>query len=494
MPALTLARIEELAARGESEFLELKQSTAQLREAAQTICGMLNRPQPNGRYVLFGVAPDGTPVGQQVGERTIEQVAAEIREIRPQVSPRVDRVPVADGREVIAVAVPAADKPPYTYKHRPYRRVGNTTSVMPEAEYQRILIERAHQEDARWENQPAEGWSIDELDAARIRNIIELARQCGRLDTPDDDPARLLRGLGLYTNGVLQKSAVVLFGKTKQITARMSQCLLRVARFRGSRGTAHSEFLDNRQFRGNAFELLEHAERFLSENVSISSKIGEDHMQRLDEPLYPLAAIREALVNALCHRDYSIAGGSIGIAVYNNRLEVTSTGSLPFGLTPQGLLEMPVSKPWNPSIARAFFCCGYFENWGQGIEKMAKLAVNAGLPRPEILDENGCVTVRFRNDRRTTQHSATDDRKQAVLSLLKRVDDNGLSKREIQDRLVPPASERQVRRALEELKKEKLVTYTQSGPAARWRLLSDAERQRLVVERAVGFDDDDIPF
>ena len=163
MPALTLARIEELAARGESEFLELKQSTAQLREAAQTICGMLNRPQPNGRYVLFGVAPDGTPVGQQVGERTIEQVAAEIREIRPQVSPRVDRVPVADGREVIAVAVPAADKPPYTYKHRPYRRVGNTTSVMPEAEYQRILIERAHQEDARWENQPAEGWSIDEL-------------------------------------------------------------------------------------------------------------------------------------------------------------------------------------------------------------------------------------------------------------------------------------------------------------------------------------------
>ena len=470
MPSLTLARIEELVAQGESEFLELKQSTGQRGEAAKTICGMLNRPQPNGRYVLFGVTPDGEPVGQQMGDRTLEDVSAELRQISPQVSPRIDRVPVAEGREVIAVAVPAADRPPYTYKHRPYRRVGNTTSVMPEDEYQRILLERTHREGARWENRPAEGWSPDELDANRIRRIVDLARQHGRLDASGDDSTELLRGLGLYSDGVLRKSAVVLFGQAEQIEARMSQCLLRVARFRG---VDRSEFLDNRQFRGNAFELLEHAERFLRDTIPIAGRIVPGRMARVDEPRYPPPATREALINALCHRDYSIAGGSIGVAVYDDRLEVTSTGPLHFGLTPKKLLEAHEPEPWNPDIASTFFRCGFSEHWGRGTLEMARLALDAGLPRFEILDKNGFVTVRFWSDYHAAQQGDADNRKQAILSLLKHAGGEGLSKREIRDRLVPSASERQVRRALEELQEERLASITKSGPAARWKVLAD---------------------
>ena len=485
MPSLTLARIEELAARGESEFLEFKQSTGQRGEAAKTVCGMLNRPQPNGRYVLFGVSPDGRPVGQQMGDRTIEDVSAELQEISPKVSPRIDRVPVTEGREVIAVAVPAADRPPYTYRRQPYRRVGNTTSVMPEDEYQRILLERAHREGVRWENRPAEGWSLDELDAGRIHYVIDLAKQRRKLNVPNSrNPADLLQGLGLYSEGVLRKSAVVLFAKAEPMEARMPQCLLRAARFRG---TDRTEFLDNRQFHGNAFDLLEHAERFLSETTPVAGKIVPSNMARVDKPLYPPDATREALVNALCHRDYSIAGGSIHVAVYDDRLEVTSTGPLPFGLTPRVLLESegPVSKPWNPDIAGAFARCGFSERWGRGAAQMAKLAVDTGLPRPQILDENECVTVRFWNDHHAAQRHGTDSRKQMILSLLKRASDNGLSKREIHDRLVPPASERQVRRALEELQEEKLARSTKSGPAARWKL-TDEERRRQ--------DEADIPF
>ena len=484
MPPLTLAWIKELAARGESEFLELKKSTGQRGEAAKTICGMLNRPQPNGRHVLFGVAPDGELVGQKVGDQTIEDVSAEIREIRPQISPRIDRVPVAKGREVIAVAVPAADKPPYTYKRTPYRRVGNTTSEMPDDEYHRILLERAHREGTRWENRPAENWSLDDLDASRIHRIVGLARQRGRLDAPGDDPAKLLRGLGLCSNEVLQKSAVVLFGKAEQIGARMPQCLLRVARFRG---LDRSEFLDNRQFRGNAFDLLEHAERFLHDTLPIAGRIIPGRMAREDKPLYPPLATREALLNALCHRDYSIAGGSIGVAVYDDRLEVTSIGPLHFGLTPKKLLKEHDPEPWNPDIANTFFRCGFSENWGRGTLEMTQLTVDAGLPRPEILDRNGFVTVRFWRDHEVARRSAADDRKRMILTLLERTGDNGLSKREIHDRLVPPASERQVRRALEELQKERLATCPKSGPSARWRLLSDEERRAHIS-------DDDIPF
>ena len=485
MPSLTLARIEELAAQGESEFLELKKSTGQCREAAKTICGMLNRPQPNGRYVLFGVTPDGKPVGQQVGNQTIEEVAAEIREIRPPISPRIDRVPMAADREVIAVAVPAADRPPYTHRHRPYRRVGNTTSVMPEDEYQRILLERVHREGVRWENRPAEGWSLDELDAERISHAIDLAKQRRQLNVPDSrSPANLLRGLGLYSEGVLRQSAVVLFGRAEPIADRMPQCLLRAARFRG---TDRTEFLDNRKFQGNAFDLFEHARRFLNETIPVAGKIVPGSMTREDKPLYPPDATREALVNALCHRDYSIAGGSIHVAVYDDRLEVTSTGPLPFGLTPEVLLEsdVPISKPWNPDIAEVFVRCGFSERWGRGASQMAKLVVDTGLPRPQILDENECVTVRFWNDHHAAQRNGTDSRKQMILSLLERAGDTGLSKREIRDRLVPPASERQVRRALEELQDEKLARSTKLGPAARWKITPKVEN---VIT------DDDMPF
>ena len=112
----------------------------------------------------------------------------------------------------------------------------------------------------------------------------------------------------------------------------MPQCTLRVARFRG---TDRTEFLDNRQFHGNAFTLLKAAERFLRETLPIAGRIEADRFERVDEPLYPTVAIREALANALCHRDYSIGGGSVGVAVYDDRLEITSSGSLHFGLTPE---------------------------------------------------------------------------------------------------------------------------------------------------------------
>lgn len=394
---------------------------------------------------------------------------------------------MAADRAVIAVEVPKADQPPYTYRRIPYRRVDSTTSKMPEEEYQRLLFERMHREGMRWENQAADGWSLDELDADRIRRAVDLARQHQRLNAPAErDPAGLLRGLELYADGALKKAAAVLFGKAEPVAARMPQCLLRVARFRG---TDRAEFLDNRQFQGNAFELLEHAERFLTESIPIAGKIVSGRMAREDRPLYPPAATREALVNALCHRDYSIAGGSIGVAIYDDRLEVTSTGSLPFGLTPEGLLtaEAPDPKRRNPDIARTFFRCGFSESWGRGAAEMAKLAVRAGLPRPEILDENESVTVRFWRSRHVMSQGETDKRKQRILFLLRQANDDGLSKREIQDRLVPPASERQVRRALEELQKERLAICPKSGPLARWRLLNDEDRQAYLSN------DDDIP-
>ena len=324
---MNIERITALAASGETETLEFKETTGTRREAAMTVCAFLNQ---DGGQVLFGVTQNLAVVGQQVSERTVEELSAELRRIDPPAFPTVERVPLDGDREVIVVSTGQGASRPYTYRGSAYRRVGNTTLAMSADEHNRMLLERMHSEQRR-ENQPAAGWSVNDLDVAEIRRTVSEAVRRGRLEEPDSgDPSDMLRGLGLLHDGVLLRSATSLFGRTERLEFEMPQCLLRVARLRG---TDRMEFLDNRQFNGNAFTLLANAERFLRDTLPIAGRFEQDRFDRIDEPLYPPLATREALANALCHRDYSIGGGSVGIAVYDDRLEVTSSGSLHFGLS-----------------------------------------------------------------------------------------------------------------------------------------------------------------
>ena len=321
--------IAALAANGESERLELKSTTGERREAAKTACAMLNR---QGGLIIIGVTPEGKVAGQQIGSDSIEDVSREFQEIDPPAFPSIERIPLELGREALLVRVSRGDMAPYRYRGEAYRRVGNTDRRMSRDDEHRMFLERVHTEH-RWENQPANGWSVDDLDPIEIRRTVNEAIRIGRLADPVPETIEdILRGMGLLKDGALLRAAVVLFGQERPIVAssEWTQCLLRVARFQGVSHTG--DFLDNRQFRGNAFTLLAHAERFLSDHLPISGRFTPDSFVRIDEPLYPREALREALANALCHREYTSGGSSIGVAIYDDRLEITSIGSLHFGL------------------------------------------------------------------------------------------------------------------------------------------------------------------
>ena len=470
---MTLEWVMTLVAAGESETVECKATTGTRREAAATVCAMLNQ---RGGHVLFGVTPAGDVEGQQVSDRTIEEVSAELQRIDPPAFPEIERVQVDEDRQVIAIRVSRGSSPPYQYRGAAYRRVGNATRVMSANEYNRMLFDRMHSEQ-RWENQPAAGWTVDDLDVAEIRNTVAEAVRIGRLNEPGSrKPQDLLRGLGLLRDDVLFRAATALFGSAERLEFEMPQCLLRVARFRGIN---RSDFLDNRQFNGNAFALLANAERFLRETLPIASRFESGRMARIDEPLYPPLATREALANALCHRDYAMGGGSIGLAVYDDRLEVTSTGPLHFGLTPDDLFGPHESRPWNPMIARTFYRRGIIEEWGRGTLRMAELATSAGLPRPEIEERGDCVTVRFRRVDYVPPRGSGDDvmkRQDAIVALLDDAED-GLALREIVAGLVTDASERQIKRALAGLRDRGLAKSTGRGPGARWRRIRSEESE-----------------
>lgn len=460
--------VKALAAAGESETLEFKETTGQRRLAAKTVCAFLNQ---RGGKVLFGANQDGVVVGQQVGKKTMEDISRELRRIQPPVFPGVERVGIDGNRDAIVVSASRGPLRPYTYHDKSYKRVGSTTTAISTDEYNRMLFERMHKEE-RWENQPATGWSIDGLDADEIRHAVAEAARRGRLAEPATrEVSDMLRGLGLLHNGVLLRAAVVLFANSERLTYDMPQCLLRVARFRG---LDKMEFLDNRQFIGNAFTLLANAELFLRETLPIAGRFERDRFERIDEPLYPVLATREALANALCHRDYSAGGSSISVAVYDDRLEIISPGSLHFELTPEKLFTAHESKPWNPLIAHTFYRRGIIEERGSGTLNMAKSAKDAGIPAPEIEDNGGYVTVRFRHRQPLSQtlserrlNIEPEELSRKIFDMIIRAED-GLAWREILARTSTSVSEWQVRKVLETLRDDGIIIPVGHGKGARW--------------------------
>lgn len=164
-------------------------------------------------------------------------------------------------------------------------------------------------------------------------------------------------------------------------------------------------------------------------------------------------------------------------------------GQVLFGVTPEGnvvgqqvsertiealsnelqLFEPHESRPWNPLIAGTFYRRGVIERWGSGTLKIAEQVSAAGLPPPEIEDDGGCVTVRFRHGQFVPQQRIESiKRQETILTLLERAAD-GLALRDIQVVLGPEVSQRQVRRVLEGLRNSGLVESTGPGPRARWK-------------------------
>lgn len=383
--------LRALVTEGESERLEFKRSTAELERALRTACGMLNCGIVG--HVVFGVTNAGEITGQPVGDNTIEGIAQRLQTaFEPPAPVGIDRVPIERNNEAIVLRI-GPGWVLHAYEGHHYERVGRSTHRMPMATYERRLLEQAHTGN-RWEVLPAEGVKLDDLDASEIIRTIEEAIRRQRLEDPGTrDLREQLVGLGVMDGDRLLNAAVVLFGKPSRLQTSFPQCVLRLARFRG---VTTSEFIDNRQEIGNVFELFIRGQRFFRDHLPVAGRIVPDLFERVDDPLYPSEALREALANALCHRDYRAGGGSVSLAIFDDRLEITSTGPLPFGLTPEDLTRPHQSRPWNPMIAGILFRRGIIETWGRGTLKIIEQTEAAGLPAPEFEATRHHVTVRFR--------------------------------------------------------------------------------------------------
>lgn len=386
----TLAALQPLIARGESETLEFKRSTAELRRAGETLCAFLNG---EGGQVLIGVKPDGKIVGQQVADITLRDIAAMLGRFEPAVRVEVRRVDVGGDRQVIVLdAPPARQFVPFVFESKPYKRVGSTTTVMSQEEYARLLLDRNHARH-RWENQPAVGVRLEDLDHEEILRTRQTAIEQRRLSAGTSmEVGDILDRLGLRVDGRITQAAQMLYGA--KFLPHYPQALLKLGRFRGTKITG--DILDNKQEYLHAFAMVREAIAWLDRTLPLSARFPKGSILREDRLPVPAEGLREIIINAVIHRDVSNPSSYVAIAVFDDRIEVRSIGDFPTGVRAELLLREHLSVRRNPLIAEAFHRTGAIEAWGRGTNRVIEECRAYGIPDPTFVEEAGAVTVTFK--------------------------------------------------------------------------------------------------
>jgi ATP-dependent DNA helicase RecG len=464
---MDIVHLEEMVQRGESETLEFKKSTALLSSVGETLCGFLNG---KGGKVVIGITADKKIVGQSVSDNTFRELAELLKKFEPSPAISLDRIELEPNKEVIVLtASPRACDVPYVYCGRPYQRIESTVSQMTQHTYQKLLLERSHH-NQRWENEIASDYTVNDLDVEEIWRTMRKGAESRRLpEYQGEDIPSILDKLGLRSKGQLLNAAIVLFGK--RFLPEFTQCQLRLARFKGVDKT---EFIDQSQLIGNAFYLLEEAMIFLRKHLPLAGKILPGVLERVDEPLFPLEALREALVNAFCHRTYTSPGGAVSIAIFDDHLEIWNDGTLPFGLTTADLKKDHTSHQRNPLIATMFYHRGLIEKWGRGTQKIVSLCVKAGHPEPEFSEQTGSFVVRFLPNSYIApyriSHDLTDRQRHILVSLAVSLG-KGITFTEVKVKLPTQPADRTLRDDFQHLKKLGLIDVRGYGRGAKWYLV-----------------------
>ncbi len=269
-----------------------------------------------------------------------------------------------------------------------------------------------------------------------------------KLKRTDLESLRLITGC--QGRKVPTKGGMLLFGKERH--QYFPDAWIQAGRFRG---TDKAHIIDTLEIRSLPLHAVEETIAFVQKHSLRGMEIGA--VRRKERWNLPPVAVREAIINAIVHTDYSQHGAPIRISIFDDRLEVENPGLLPFGLTVDDLLQ-GVSKLRNRVIGRVFHELGLIEQWGSGIQRMVAVCRDAGLASP-VLEE---ISARFRVTVHTSSTSApsVDRTDQAVLDAL--ADDKGLSTREIAN--VIGLTARATRSRLLKLVERGLVRVIGTGP------------------------------
>ena len=380
--------ILEQIARGEGKTLEFKEVIPASGRLAKTIVAFANT---GGGKIIIGVKDNGTIVG--IDNSTVPDYMDRIANmahdlIHPLIAPDIYAYSLQDMTIVVVEVYPSSLKPHFLKSLGKatgvYIRVG-ASNKQADLEYVQELERQKHNisfDEDRCVDCPDEAGYIEDL---KQLLATQLRREITDETLTNLKFLRTQQGKRQLTN-----AAPILMGTWEYVH-------IKCARFKGDNSDV---FIDRKELTGNLFSQLENAMKFLLANINLSGEVGADHLRRIDSYEIPPEALREALVNAVVHRDYVMSGSDIKVAVYDSRIEITSPGAFPRGITLDEVLDGR-SEVRNKVIARVFKEAELIEQWGRGIQKLTRLCLEAGLQKPDIVETGMFVQVTFHRKNRT---------------------------------------------------------------------------------------------
>ena len=268
-----------------------------------------------------------------------------------------------------------------SYKGVYHYRSGSTKQVLNGPALESFLLRKR---GVTWDNLPLPAFKASEVDDAAVEKFKALAAKKGRIESKllEEPKEALLDKLHLTSGEYLTNAAMLLFCKDPE---RYQQgAFLKVGYFEND-----ADLLYQDEIRGSILEQVDKALEVIYLKY-MKAKISYQGAQRIERYFVPEEALREALLNAICHKQYQ-SGVPIQISVYEDRLYVANIGSLPEGWTSDNLMGKHASKPYNPNIAHVFYLAGFIESWGRGFEKICNALRTENLPIPEYTIHPGDI-------------------------------------------------------------------------------------------------------
>ena len=358
--------------------------------------------QDDGGIIIFGV--DEKQNYKEVGVYDPQDIQKKINEQCLQMEPVVRpllTVLEKDGKSFVSAEIPGADVAdrPVFYQGKgrvkgSFIRVGDSDEPMTEYEiYSYEAYRKKYQDDVR----VIERATFESLNQVLLAKYIELLK-IGKprlAAIPDNEIYELM---SIKRAGEITLSAVMNFSPYPQ--AYFPQlCIIATVvpgTEMGAQGDQGERFLDNQRIEGNIPEMLEGAIQFVSRNMRTKTIIDPHTGKREDRTDYPITAIREAILNALVHRDYSIhtEGMPIQLIMYENRMEIRNPGGI-YGRIKIDQLGKVQPDTRNPVIASELEVLKVTENRYSGIPTIRRTMQEYNLPQPEFLDERGSFIVKL---------------------------------------------------------------------------------------------------
>jgi len=387
-----MTNIKSIIAQGEGKEVEFKE---RMKDGAyKTISAFANT---HGGILLCGVKDNKELIGIDASSKNIDKITNIITN-NLKIYPLIDVVEI-DSVKILCIKVRKSTIP-VSFKDSYYIRVGTTTRKL-EGESLVDFISRS-QNTKSWET--IEGnFSYDEIDEETLNRFIEMGTLNKRLKNinVEMDLKAKLNHLGMIKSNKLINAAILLFGKDPQ--KYFPNAVVRIAKIREK-----VNIINCREIKGNLFQQIDKFQEEIKNNTNVEFIIPHDDFQRIDVWEYPLLAIREGILNAVIHRDYSRTNVPTQVKIYENCIYIYNIGGLKEGISLKRLKEPHPSLSRNSIITNMVYRAGYIEELGTGIERMREDLEKAGHPDLDFIEDSYsftlCIWGKFSNKNLKGKH------------------------------------------------------------------------------------------